>query len=175
MSSEFAPEVYLEGSDVFQRATISFVMHVPADLDERAQGLRSATMPVTLVVTLAAASNVIDLEVHVDNRQPRSHRLCVLFDAQIATNYNFADEQFGCIRRDNVHEQEMAVYKTSMGKHAGEPMAWEAGAGVTPAPVSAQTQKSAPVRLPLARALHRHTWSTCANARWLRLRTTSTR
>lgn len=141
-STDFTPDVRIMGSDVYQRATVSFPMRVPADLGERARGECSAHMPVTLEIGLSSGAKTIDLSVHIDNREPLSHRLCILFDAQMATRVNYADQQFGCIRRDNVHEQQMAVYKTSMGKTAGEPMAWEAGEGVTPAAASSQTQKS---------------------------------
>lgn len=132
-STECEAKVVTCGSDVYQQAVISFDMVVPADLEERARGERTAHMPVVLTVSLAKGSDAIGLKVEVDNREPDSHRLCILFDAQMATKFNYADEQFGCLRRDNVHEREMACYKASLGEAGFGPMAWEAGDGVKPA------------------------------------------
>lgn len=132
-STECEARAEIRGSDIYQRAVISFDMRVPANLEERARGERTAHMPVSLTVSLAKGADAIDLSVEVDNRVPDSHRLCILFDAQMATKFNYADEQFGCRRRDNVHEREMACYKASMGEAGVGPMAWEAGEGVKPA------------------------------------------
>ena len=114
-STDFEPRVEVEGSGVVQRARISFDMMVPRDLEARAAGVCEARFPVTLEVTLEKGSPVIGLSVHVDNTEPRSHRLCALFDAQLATSVNYADEQFGSIVRDNVHERDMALYRASVG------------------------------------------------------------
>lgn len=119
-SDSFAPEVSIEGSDIYQRATVSFRMRVPASLEERAAGACSTELPVSLAVGLRRGSRVIDVDVHVDNTVG-SHRLCILFDVQMATSVNYADQQFGPIRRDNVHARDMALYEASLaaaeGKH----------------------------------------------------------
>lgn len=114
-------EVTFAGSDIYQRATVTFRMKVPATLQERAGGICSAEMPVTLTVGLRRASRVIDVNVHVDN-PVGSHRLCILFDAQMTTKVNFADQQFGAIQRDNVHVHSMALYEASLAAAAGEPV-----------------------------------------------------
>lgn len=108
-----APKVSIEGSPVYSRAVIKHTMTVPADLDERAAGVCSTEMPVTLTVGLRRGSRVIDVNVHVDNTVG-SHRLCILFDAQMATKVNYADQQFGAICRENVHEEDMALYDASL-------------------------------------------------------------
>ena len=114
-STDFEPRVQIEGSGLVQRARVSFDMLVPRDLEARAAGVCEAHLPVTLTVTLEKGSPVIGLSVHVDNTEPRSHRLCALFDAQLATRVNHADEQFGPIVRENVHEHDMALYRASVG------------------------------------------------------------
>jgi mannosylglycerate hydrolase len=113
-SSDFVPSVRMRGSDVFQKASVLFEMEVPHDLGERAQGICSDKMRVVLEVSLAAGSETIGLTVQVDNRGPLSHRLCILFDSQLSTKVNYADEQFGCIRRDNVHDWQMELYHACM-------------------------------------------------------------
>ena len=92
---------------------IHFDMVVPADLDERAEGKVSVTMLVDMTVALRKDSKVIDFNVKVDNKG-LSHRLCVLFDSQIVSAFNYADQQFGLIKRPNYYEKEMKLYMESM-------------------------------------------------------------
>ena len=66
-------------------------MDIPADLQERAKQQTSIKLPVTLEVVLRKGSNIIDLNVHVDN-QGLSHRLCILFDSALTTKFNYADQ-----------------------------------------------------------------------------------
>lgn len=99
----------ITGSSILQEATVVFDMHIPADLQERAEGKTSVTLPVTMTVGLEKGSQVIDFNVKVANAG-LSHRLCVLFDCHLATKFNFADQQFGSIRRPNYYEKEMALY-----------------------------------------------------------------
>lgn len=112
-STAFKPSVTLSASDIYQRAEIAFTMMVPANLDERAAGVCSSELPVRLTVALRKGSRAIDVAVHVDNHVD-SHRLCILFDVQMATNINYADQQFGAIKRDNVHAVDMALYDASL-------------------------------------------------------------
>lgn len=113
-----APQVELAASDIYATATIVHTMMVPATLEERAQGVCSTQLPVTLTVGLRRGSRAIDVELHVDNTVG-SHRLCILFDAQMATSVNYADQQFGAICRDNVHQQDMALYNASLAAAEG--------------------------------------------------------
>ena len=87
-------------------------MVVPKDLEERAEGKVSVNLPITMTVALRKDSKVIDFNVHVDNKG-LSHRLCVLFDSQIVSSFNYADEQFGSIKRPNYYEKEMKLYMAS--------------------------------------------------------------
>lgn len=108
-SNESACSYQITGSDIYDQAEIRFEMKVPADLKERAAGNVSVTMPVTMTVALRKDSKVIDFDVHVDNKG-LSHRLCVLFDSQLVSAFNYADEQFGSIKRPNYYEKEMKLY-----------------------------------------------------------------
>ena len=112
-SDSFKPTVKVFGSDVLQTARVSWTMMVPADLGARAGGVCDSELPVTLGVTLRKGSRVIDIDVHVEN-DADSHRMCILFDAQMATKVNYADQQFGSIKRENVHERDMALYEASL-------------------------------------------------------------
>ena len=104
--------VEVSGSDIYDQAVIKFNMVVPKDLEERAEGKVSVNLPITMTVALRKDSKVIDFNVHVDNKG-FSHRLCVLFDSQIVSSYNYADEQFGSIKRPNYYEKEMKLYMAS--------------------------------------------------------------
>ena len=108
-STSFKSEIRVIGSSLVQKANVKFEMIVPADLEERAAGKTSVTMPVELEVGLRKYSKVIDITVKVDNHG-LSHRLCVLFDTHIASKTNIADQQFGTIQRPNGYEKEMALY-----------------------------------------------------------------
>ena len=104
--------VEVSGSDIYDQAVIKFNMVVPKDLEERAEGKVSVNLPITMTVALRKDSKVIDFNVHVDNKG-LSHRLCVLFDSQIVSSFNYADEQFGSIKRPNYYEKEMRLYMAS--------------------------------------------------------------
>ena len=112
-SNESKCTVKISGSDIYDQAEIHFDMVVPADLDERAEGKVSVTMTVDMTVALRKDSKVIDFNVKVDNKG-LSHRLCVLFDSQIVSAFNYADQQFGLIKRPNYYEKEMKLYMESM-------------------------------------------------------------
>lgn len=105
--------VEVSGSDIYDQAVIKFNMVVPKDLEERAEGKVSVNLPITMTVALRKDSKVIDFNVHVDNKG-LSHRLCVLFDSQIVSSFNYADEQFGSIKRPNYYEKEMKLYMASV-------------------------------------------------------------
>ena len=104
--------VEVSGSDIYDQAVIKFNMVIPKDLEERAEGKVSVNLPITMTVALRKDSKVIDFNVHVDNKG-LSHRLCVLFDSQIVSSFNYADEQFGSIKRPNYYEKEMKLYMAS--------------------------------------------------------------
>ncbi len=118
-SNESESSVKISGSDVYSQAVIHFDMVVPENLEERAEGKVSATMPVDMTVALRKGSKVIDFNVKVDNKG-LSHRLCVVFDSQIVSAFNYADQQFGLIKRPNYYEKEMKLYMESMNNRSGK-------------------------------------------------------
>lgn len=116
-SNESESSVKISGSDVYSQAVIHFDMVVPENLEERAEGKVSVTMPVDMTVALRKGSKVIDFNVKVDNKG-LSHRLCVVFDSQIVSAFNYADQQFGLIKRPNYYEKEMKLYMKSMNNRS---------------------------------------------------------
>ena len=113
--SEFS--VKISGSDVYSQAVIHIDMIVPENLEDRAEGKVNVTMPVDMTVALRKGSKVIDFNVKVDNKG-LSHRLCVVFDSQIVSAFNYADQQFGLIKRPNYYEKEMKLYMESMNNRS---------------------------------------------------------
>ena len=107
-------EYQICGSNLYQKALIDYEMIIPADLKERSKQITSVKLPVTLEVVLKKGSKVIDLNVHVDN-QGLSHRLCILFDSGLITKFNYADQQFGLIKRPNNYDKEMKLYLEGLG------------------------------------------------------------
>ena len=104
----------INGSSLYQQAKINYTMVIPADLEKRAQKEVDVNLPVTLEVGLRKGSKTIDFNVIVDNKG-LSHRLCVLFDSHLVTKFNYADQQFGSIKRPNVYEKEMELYLKGLG------------------------------------------------------------
>ena len=99
----------IDGSSLYQKITINYELIIPANLQERAKQQTSIKLPVILEVVLRKGSKVIDLNVHVDNHG-LSHRLCILFDSALTTRFNYADQQFGLIKRPNSYDKEMKLY-----------------------------------------------------------------
>ena len=108
-STSFKPKVVLKGSSIIQWANISYRMKVPADLNERSRGIAKTELPITLTIILRKNSHVIDIKIHIDNCVC-SHRICILFDSDMDTKFNYADELFGSICRPNRLNQEMDWY-----------------------------------------------------------------
>ncbi len=102
-------EVLMESSSIYGRAIITYKMSVPADLEARSKKMADTILPVTMTVGLKQGEKVIDFNVHVDNKG-LSHRLCVIFDSQLISSFNYADEQFGLIKRKNYYKEEMDLY-----------------------------------------------------------------
>jgi mannosylglycerate hydrolase len=112
-STDFIPTIKVYGSELIQKAEVSYKMIVPADLEERVKGKAEVEMPVRIEVGLRKGSSVIDFNIIVDNKG-KSHRLSILFDSKLSTSFNYADQQFGCIRRDNVHKEDMKQYNEAL-------------------------------------------------------------
>ena len=112
-------EYEISGNDIYNKAKIHYQMIIPKDLEERAEYITSTTLPVTLEIGLRKDSKIIDFNVHVDNKG-LSHRLCVIFDSQISSKFNYADQQFGLIKRPNYYEKEMNLYLEGMKNHKEE-------------------------------------------------------
>ena len=114
-SKDHLVENHANKSDIYASLKAFYKMPIPCDLEERALGKRSLELPITMTVSLRKGSPIIDFKVHIDN-VGKSHRLCVVFDAELVSKFNFADEQFGVIQRENVHTKEMALYNEALEK-----------------------------------------------------------
>jgi mannosylglycerate hydrolase len=112
-------EVQIEGSEVYGRAVIAYQMLIPADLEARSKKKADTILPVTMTIGLRAGEKVIDFNVRVDNKG-LSHRLCVIFDSQLISKFNYADEQFGLIKRENYYKKEMDLYLDRQKNHSGK-------------------------------------------------------
>lgn len=86
-----------ESNDVNQSLQLEYVLQVPANLDERAQGRVTTAMKVAARITLQQ-DDLIRFALDVDN-QVLSHRLCVHFATDILANVSYADQLFGVVAR----------------------------------------------------------------------------
>lgn len=114
-SSEYTPEVEVYESEIISKMKLCFDFKVPENLKKREQGIKDTNLPVQLSIMLKNNSPVIEFHFYVDNRMVDSHRMCVLFNSEIASKFSIADHQFGTIQRP-VIRQEMAYWKKEPDK-----------------------------------------------------------
>lgn len=108
-STSFKPTICIMGSDLIQKAIIRTTMVIPANLEKRTSRSCDTNLPIEIIVGLRKYSKVIDITIKVDNHG-LSHRLCILFDAQMASKLNLSDQQFGVVSRPNGYKKEMELY-----------------------------------------------------------------
>ena len=101
---------------------IDYDFSVPSDLAARAKGLTDVKMPTQMIVTLDQASKLIKFELNVDNRLPKSHRLCIDFDSEVVTNTTIADIQFGTIKRPLTKKQALKDWHQNQGAWQEKPI-----------------------------------------------------
>lgn len=123
-SFEFVPEIEIVTSDLVSELSLSYLLKVPQNLEKRAEGICDTDLPICLKVSLKAGSPMIEYTFQVDNRFVDSHRMCVLFNSEIASQFSKADHQFGSIRRPVVRD-EMALWQAEPEKWNEVPIAIE--------------------------------------------------
>lgn len=123
-SFEFCPKVEVKTSKVISKMTLSYQFKVPKNLEKRACGIKDTHLPIQLSVVLKSKSPIIEFYFKVDNRFVDSHRMCVLFNSEIASKFSLADHQFGTIKRPVVRK-EMKLWKTEPDKWNEVPISIE--------------------------------------------------
>ena len=101
------------GCTFYQRMHLTHKLQVPYDLTQRKQGCCEEDMLIETEIELKQNDPIIYFHANVENHV-LSHRLCVVFDSGLLTSFHYADEQFGTIRRDNVHEEDMRLYEEAL-------------------------------------------------------------
>lgn len=96
-------------SDIEETLRIKLKMAVPKDLSNRAAKKRNGEMTILAEISLRDTDHLIDFRVAVENNV-LSHRLCVLFDTEISSQFSTADQMFGTVRRP-VARPELAVWE----------------------------------------------------------------
>ncbi|WP_312946874.1 mannosylglycerate hydrolase [Superficieibacter sp.] len=98
-----------QSDDLQQSLHLEYLLTVPKNLEERAQGLASAALRLAVTVTLQT-DDAIRFEVSVDNTV-LSHRLCVHFATDIMASVSCADQLFGAITRPVARRASLAVWE----------------------------------------------------------------
>lgn len=88
---------------------MAYEWRLPKHLEERKKEKRSEKMKVNLEVKLPKHGDIIELALQVDNRC-RDHRTRLIFPTSIESQFSYADNQFGTIRRA-VNDQAMDVWE----------------------------------------------------------------
>ncbi|HKN04151.1 MAG TPA: glycoside hydrolase family 38 C-terminal domain-containing protein, partial [Buttiauxella sp.] len=86
-----------EMNSLNQSLLLEYVLNVPGNLEERAQGIATSAMKVAVRVALLH-DDMIRFAVELDN-QTLSHRLCVHFATDILANVSYTDQLFGVVTR----------------------------------------------------------------------------
>ncbi|MBF0779056.1 mannosylglycerate hydrolase [Streptococcus cuniculi] len=123
-SPEFVPEVAVVTSEIVSELSLSYLFKVPQNLEKRAEGICDTDLPIELKVSLKAGSPMIEYAFHVDNRLVDSHRVCIRFNSEIASQFSKADHQFGTIKRPVVRD-EMTLWQAEPEKWNEVPIAIE--------------------------------------------------
>ncbi|MGG5319009.1 mannosylglycerate hydrolase [Enterococcus sp. AZ072] len=124
-SIDFEPVIEVHESSVLKTIKSSFVLQVPANLEERAAKKATVQLPISLEVTMKQDSPVIDFHLEAENQSVDSHRICVLFDTNIPSKFSTADQQFGTIQRPVVFEKEMKLWEANKEQWNEQPIAIE--------------------------------------------------
>ena len=94
-----APQIScLAAGPAVQRYRLDYQWALPIGLDELRRRRRgtSTECPLSVVVSLAAGSRQVDLEVTFDNRV-KDHRLRMLFPADLSTDVSYSDAQYDVV------------------------------------------------------------------------------
>jgi mannosylglycerate hydrolase len=124
-STEQSNSYSIKRSDLISMATIDFDFKVPKTLEDRANKVLNAVMPVSLKILLEKNSKVIKFKVEVDNREPNDHRLCIDFDSGIKSKVSIADQQFGTIKRPVYRKKEMELWESNKKNWNEKPISIE--------------------------------------------------
>lgn len=124
-STQTKPEVIVTQSDILSIMVLNYNMCVPKTLASRASGELDATLPVSLSIKLKKDTPFIEFSFSVDNRDVDSHRMCILFNSDIASKFSYADQQFGIIKRPVVREKEMQLWEANQEKWQEKPISIE--------------------------------------------------
>ncbi|RJX75273.1 alpha-mannosidase [Vibrio sinensis] len=90
--------------ELFSSLTVAFEFSLPADLNERQQGITSVKLPVSLHLTLRNDRPSIDVKVELDNTVC-DHRIQMHFPTGIVKETHFADQPFGLIERQTIPQE----------------------------------------------------------------------
>jgi mannosylglycerate hydrolase len=81
---------------------IDLDLEIPRSLtaDDRARSTETVMLPITSYMTIYSDIKRIDFKTEIENTA-RDHRLRILFQTGIQSQYSYAETQFGTIQRDN--------------------------------------------------------------------------
>ncbi|MDR2007866.1 MAG: mannosylglycerate hydrolase [Alphaproteobacteria bacterium] len=90
-------------NELSQELEVSYNLKTSQNLEERAAGVATANIPITIKITLNNNSDTLDLKVNINNTAI-DHRMRLLIPNNLASNFSIADNQFGSIKRHIIDE-----------------------------------------------------------------------
>jgi mannosylglycerate hydrolase len=82
-----------------QEIKLSYKLKLPQNLEERANKVCNAILPITIKIKLNSNSQIINISINITNTAI-NHRMRLLIPNNLSSNFSIADNQFGSIRRD---------------------------------------------------------------------------
>lgn len=108
-SKDQEAKIICEKGSICERLTIDMTLIVSKNIEERKQRKASTAIPVKMTIILETGCRNIDVKIKIKNKACDS-RFRVLFKTGIPSEFSYADEQFGVIKRPDEPE-ELKIWK----------------------------------------------------------------
>lgn len=126
ISSENQSFVFKKENDLLSSSLkIKYNFKVPKNLEERAVGLIKSQMIATLEVKINTKDEKIEFNLVVDNNDPLSHRLCIIFNSMFFNKNSISDVQFATVKRPVCYEKNMKSWRENKNDWNEKPIAIE--------------------------------------------------
>lgn len=101
--------------DGIEKLELNGALNIPKDLISRREGLVNEKLNVNVSISLEEDSPLVKLKVNVKNNV-LNHRLRMLFKTGIKSDYSYADNQFGTVKRNIILKDQIEDHKNKAWK-----------------------------------------------------------
>lgn len=108
-------EVKLYKSKIAEKAEINTIIKAPTNLENRNKGVIDGEIEIRTEIVLNDYNNFIHFKVNIENNI-EDHKLRVLFNTGIKSEYSYADTQFGIVKREINLSKQLEDYRKNNWK-----------------------------------------------------------